>query len=333
MEHNFKSVEDLVASEQFQNHVLRPTEQSSTIWEKWLLENPKNEEDYFEAQKIVKSLFLQASEEEIEIEFALFKDKLSKLQAPKGTKEKTSIVRPIMSIAAVFAILTFGFLFWQSNAKKEISFSDTRTTFAETKVVDLPDGTKVTLNANSKLKVVEQWTLTKNREVWLEGEAYFDVAHTGVADDRKFVVHTEKGDVEVFGTSFNVAQRKGALEVTLVTGKVSLSIPDRGKIEMKPGEIVSLSAEGKFIHRTIEIEIYTAWKEDKMIFKEAPISSIIARLQNEFGVELKVNDKKLLNRKVSASLPQNDPLLLLEALSELYDLKIEETGEKSFTIE
>jgi len=69
-----------------------------------------------------------------------------------------------------------------------------------------------------------------------------------------------------------------------------------------------------------------------MKFKNASISSVIERLKNDFGWQIEVKNKELLKRKINASIPENDPKLLLEALSQIYDLKIEKMGERQYII-
>jgi ferric-dicitrate binding protein FerR (iron transport regulator) len=106
----------------------------------------------------------------------------------------------------------------------------------------------VLLNANSQLRTPARWPAGARREVWLEGEAFFQVTKKGAApgggtDGARFVVHTGQVDVAVLGTRFNVTNRRGQTTVTLNEGKVKLEEGDLdGAVIMEPGELVRLGA-------------------------------------------------------------------------------------------
>src|SRR5690606_18604809 len=105
-----------------------------------------------------------------------------------------------------------------------------RTDYGERKPYLLPDGSYVMLNGNSSLKFTD-WESDGIRQVWLDGEALFDVVH--MSDDRPFIVRTAGGvDVNVLGTRFNVKMRKGTAEVLLQKGRVALKFRDSNDEEM-----------------------------------------------------------------------------------------------------
>src|SRR6185437_3682694 len=112
----------------------------------------------------------------------------------------------VLAVAASLTAVAFG-IWWIGARTGHLQYSEIRTGYGEIKSVLLPDSSVVTLNANSKLRIPEQWTEASGRQVWLEGEAYFAVQKKA-ATAEKFVVHTTEVDVEVLGTKFNVNARR-----------------------------------------------------------------------------------------------------------------------------
>src|SRR5690606_15777064 len=99
------------------------------------------------------------------------------------------------------------------------------TGYGETRKINLPDGSLVVLNANSELKYESNWQQAPMREVWLQGEAFFEVVKT--TEEKQFIVHTGSLDVEVLGTQFNVHNRHQKVQVVLSSGKVKLQPLER----------------------------------------------------------------------------------------------------------
>jgi len=315
------NIESLCASEDFQNYCLNPTPQSTQYWNQWLVDN-KEHTPIFEASKnIILQLSLQVSEKEIEEELSALKLKLP-------TEKKAPInnsIRTFLKIAASFLLLLSIFGVWKINSTPIPSQSYT-TQYGQTQTIALPDGTNVVLNANSTLTYKEDWT--SQREVHLDGEAFFEVEHN---KDLPFIVHTEKGDVNVLGTVFNVMQRSKKFDVTLVQGKVQLVLENKRKVDMNPGEQVSV-LDNKVEKNTVDTEAITSWHIGKMIFKNATIKSIIERLEDDYGWNINVKDTNLLKRKVNASIQKNNPKLLLDALKEIYELDIKKISEGVYEI-
>lgn len=338
MNRNKITVESLVASDAFQKYCLAPEQSDIQYWENWLKSNHKEKEVFYQAKKLVNSLSLQLVDEEIQDEFQSLQSKLHQVTPhetliedrtnTRSTKVKSLQRRSfIFRMVGVFLMLVMAFAGWMM--WNPASLQMVTTDFGKTKTLQLQDGSEVMLNANSSIRFAENWDEKEIREVWLKGEAFFKVSHS---DQQKFIVYTEKGKVEVLGTEFNVMQREADLEVTLVTGKVQLELPNKTKINMQPNDQVRIT--NKTIDQTqIDIKTVIDWKDNKMIFKNASIQNIIHRIENNFGWQVELKNQKILKRKINASIPENNPKLLLEALSEIYDLKIQKIDEQHYVIE
>ncbi len=127
-----------------------------------------------------------------------------------------------MKVAAVVTLLLVAFVFYIGRQNQNHTY---HTTFGESRRVLLPDGSLVTLNANSSLRVADRWGRRTEREVWLNGEAFFSVRETKREGEAvKFVVHTHDLNVEVRGTEFNVNTRKQQTRVVAERGAWSICI-------------------------------------------------------------------------------------------------------------
>lgn len=192
--------------------------------------------------------------------------------------------------------------------------------------VILEDGSKVTLNANSLIRVQRDFTGDENREVWIEGEAFFEI--TRKSDLRKFIVHTENLDVEVLGTKFNINNRRGKTEVTLDEGKVKLVSKDQKVLIMKPGEQVSLSEnQGSFKKQVVTPEKAKAWRANKLVFDNTPLAEVSQIIQDYYGLEVILEDSVLASRHFTGTLPNDDLDVILMALSTAYNIEIEHDDE------
>ena len=150
-------------------------------------------------------------------------------------------------------------------------------------ITRLPDGSVVHLNAGSELKVPVHFG-TESREVWLRGEGFFQVVHR---ENLIFTVHTDKADISVLGTEFDVRAYTDEKEVmtTLVQGVVGVS--SGGTYDrLKPGEQARIAGKGDV--RVAEVDIYPfiAWKNGRMVFENERLEKIMAELQRWYDFEL-----------------------------------------------
>lgn len=168
--------------------------------------------------------------------------------------------------------------------------------------VTLEDGSLVHLNYNSRLIYPEKFG--DRRDVILEGEAYFMVAHD---KRRQFVVHTPQGDVTVYGTEFNVNTRNEneAVSVVLVKGSVSFTPTDGNEVLMSPGQELSF-ADDQLTLRLTDTAPYVAWNEGEFIFSDWTLGRILNVIARWYGLEVMFMDQELSNRKYSGSLSRYD---------------------------
>jgi ferric-dicitrate binding protein FerR (iron transport regulator) len=225
--------------------------------------------------------------------------------------------------ASVAAILCLSFYLYQNY----FLYDSYATSFGMTRNILLEDGSEITLNANSTLKVPKDLAANDLREVWLEGEAFFSIAKK--PDHVRFSVHTDNLNVEVLGTQFNVNSRRGNTEVVLSEGSVKLSSSSNiaSTFYMKPGDYVSLlESDTTFRRKVVRPEKYTAWQSNKLIFEDTPLFEVAEKLEDYYGVEIEIHGRDIAGRQLTGTLPNNDLGIVLKSLSASHNLTIDRDG-------
>lgn len=147
--------------------------------------------------------------------------------------------------------------------------------------VDLPDGSKITLNANTTITVKDN---AIERHVILDGEALFEVIHN---ENKPFVVETGGLRVVDVGTIFNIKSYEvdDFVETTLLEGVVDLFIDDTHKSTLKPGETAEFNKLNRYINvKPVEHHNIIAWKENRFIYKDESLDNIISDIVSWYGI-------------------------------------------------
>lgn len=172
----------------------------------------------------------------------------------------------------------------------EVVYAELKTPRGGQYQVTLSDGTKVWLNADSKLIYPSRFE-TDVREVQLDGEAYFEVANSTVGNRKqRFVVKTAHQEVEVLGTAFNVMAYAGDVEesTTLVEGSVLVKNTyhiDAGEVLLRPNEQAVLRQNGIVTSKINGVDVI-AWKNGKFVFNNTPLKTIMQQLSRWYDVEV-----------------------------------------------
>lgn len=328
----YNHLEDFLLDDTFVNWVQRPSEQSNMFWQQWILENPEKETMLDEAKIIVTQLKFKMIVPSLETRKKVW----TKIE--ENTTENLILpLNPIyvrkrrMAIAASLAgLIALGAGLWMWS-HRDITYE---TAYGETKTVELPDGSKVTLNTNSNIKIKHEWNSESPREVWLDGEAFFNVTHQD--NNQKFVVHTgDNVDVEVLGTEFDVLKRKNETEVFLKSGKVRLTAPQESgsqEVIMKPGELVVFKNKHLEVQKAAPKDTVKAieWTKNRLVFDNITVEEMIVRLREMYGLEVEVSEKELLNKRIWGTAPINNVDVLFLGLSKTFDWEINRQDKKVF---
>ena len=249
---------------------------------------------------------------------------------PKDVKPR--IIRLITWYARIAAILLIPLLVYTGIVMHQKNQVATTEGWAEMSAplgsrikFSLPDGSFGWLNSGSTIKYALNFN--QKREVQLSGQAFFDVIHQ---DDNKFVVKTKYLDIEVKGTAFNVAayDNEDQIDVTLERGSVLLkNAKFTAPIEMKPNELINYNLINQKITRTtVAAQNYSAWKEGKLVLRNASLAELAKQLSRWYNVEVRTNDLKDTSFRYRATFENEkleEVLRLLKITSPL-KVKIEE---------
>ncbi|RHR80405.1 FecR family protein [Odoribacter sp. AF15-53] len=161
--------------------------------------------------------------------------------------------------------------------------------------LSLSDGTKVWLNSMTKLRYPVTFR-GEQRNVYLAGEAYFDVAKDA---DHPFVVNVEGMEVKVYGTRFNVnTLEEGVVQTVLERGKVSVKALKTGEeVMLKPDDMAEFYKESGMVKvGKVDPFTYTAWKDGKFVFENATIETIMSRLGRWYDIKVFYGDEQVKNQ-------------------------------------
>jgi transmembrane sensor len=166
----------------------------------------------------------------------------------------------------------------------------------------LPDGSSVWLNADTKLRAPGAFD-GGPREVFLEGEAYFNVAHD---PRRPFIIHAGQVTTTVLGTAFNVRNYPGQLpEVAVVSGKVSVQTgqgAEHTEVILERGHRAIVTPLNILTDIFQDFERYETWKDGKLVFEDRPISEVLATISRYYGIDVRVKDPSLGTCRISTTL-------------------------------
>ncbi len=199
------------------------------------------------------------------------------------------------------------------------------------KEVTLPDGSLVTLNGNSSIRYLKNWSEDPIRTVQLEGEAYFKVRNFGDGTS-KFQVVTSDLTVEVLGTSFNVISWEEETGVFLEEGKINVKLDnsDDQEVRLEPGELLRYSAKEQKLEppRRVANELEVSWKQGMLEFVETPLEGILQRLASPNNLSYTISNETLAKREFTLRIPTEDMGTALDLLSRLTGTNIEQVDDQ-----
>ncbi len=327
------------------------SEEESLLVNQWLNKNEKNKKYFDEIAFVWKTsgIAQNIEQKDVEKDRKIFIQKIGALPDEKTMKSPEPVRRNLqlfrsstgakyyqwLRIAAIF-ILAFCLswtVFYFANRKPDtgsLAYNQIITTKGQKSQIILSDGTKVWLNSETTLKYSSAFN-EKKREVFLEGEAFFEVQKKG--NRIPFIVKTSEIDIKVLGTSFNVMAYpdEETIETTVVKGSVCIvrkdliSSPDQNII-LKPNQKVTLlKKESRVILSEIEtkkptlikstktirsispsekaqilvspevdIELHIAWKDDRLIFQSETFENICYKLERWYDVKIHVRNEDLM---------------------------------------
>ena len=231
-------------------------------------------------------------------------------EKPKVVKLKSRL--QWLKIAAAVAILVISVtIYWERKFMQSIfnpaQLTSMQTMGNEKKQVILPDGSKVWINSDSELRYPKTFD-GKTREVYLSGEAYFDIAHDR---DHPFIIHTGSIATTVLGTAFNIRANmiKKIVEVTVTRGKVSVANSEKVLAVLTPNQQLSFDInKDRGEQQQVNVQKVIAWQKSDLYFDDVNFEEAVVKLQNHFNVRINFANDQLKNCRFTGTNLNNEKL-------------------------
>ncbi len=241
------------------------------------------------------------------------------------TSKRIPFGKYLLRISAI-VVLAFGLAFFFNELIKQVPGSDKIDYYKFTsengsKELKLPDQSVITLNRGSQVIYNNNFGVT-NRDLILEGEAFFDVARN---ESLPFKVFAESSTIEVLGTSFNIKSSAEKVKVSVVSGKVAFyeTIAKQNRIELIKDEQSEYNyASHTFAKKELLERNAMAWKTGHIVFDGEPISEALTFLENYFDKKIVVEAEEILSQTLLEAEFKSD-----DSLSEILDYLVLSVGQ------
>lgn len=250
-------------------------------------------------------------------------------QAPMPSRR-----RALVALAAGLVLMATGGVVWRARADTGAAMEESRvysTVRGQRATLRLGDGTRVDLGFASTLRV--RPLDAGRREMWLEGEAVFEVVHDSL---RPFLVHAAGATTEDLGTRFSVRAYPGdaAVRVVVVEGEVALrpraaagAAGDRGVV-LGAGQLGTLDTAGRIaVQRGVDTSAYLSWLAGRVSFHDAPVAEIAAEIERRFDVSVQVPQADVAAMRLTVDMPARSLDEVLHAVTVTLGLRMRRAGD------
>lgn len=334
-------------------YITRQANQEETAMAKYLINSSKAHEAFYAAyyETWQKSLYYNIESIDANKAYSNF---LAAAAQEETKKPQPSVILRRLAIAAfVLLVCAFGIYFYDIRTNLNLSpqglaESEVNVPKGSTRKIVLPDGTKVSINAGSTLKFDKGFG-NSSRTVYLDGEAYFDIAD----HDVPFIVKTSHHVIKDIGTIFNVKAYADDLEFETaviegevsIEGRLSLNSDNKETVSVKRQQVLKLNYAPVIISgqskkdvtdlieakvqkvNSSQLEAYTGWTEDLLVFEGKTFHEITKIMERRYDVEIVMNDVKLKNYSYTGSFKNVDKVeKALKILQETTDINYEKNG-------
>lgn len=284
-------------------------------WRAASLENEKLLEQVYFTTQVASRLKVMRTVNPDEA-LSRFKSRIHKKEKRLALRQVLGVIQRAAAVLFIPVFLLSAYLFIQQG-QGNVRTLAVRTNPGVVSAFDLPDGSKVWLNANSELRYPSDFN-ADTRTVELTGQGYFEVTKNA---HKPFIVKADKDySVEVLGTSFNVSAYKdeSMIETTLVEGSVKLNVVSGGKRMtqmLKPNEKAEYQkGAGKIKVFGVNTEYDTAWKNGEIIFRNHPMDKVLKTRERHYHVVFEVKDNEILKSIITARFKDEQLPQVLEYL-------------------
>ncbi len=288
--------------------------------EQWRISNSDNQKEFEVWKKLWKAGTDSANQAVIDIDA-----EWQRLEKTIGlSKAKVISLTRILQLAAVLIVSFSSTWYLYNQSQTQILNTD----LAQVQTIDLPDGSKVTLNSESKIIYSKNFGV-ENRAITLRGEAYFEVAKNATMP---FIIDAQGASIKVVGTQFNINayKNKGLVKVTVIEGTVQLfetNQPTKNAV-LNAGETgVYLKQKNTIIKHSKANLNDVSWKTQKIEFINTPLIEVLEVLHNNYYIDFIVDDA-VKGCTITVSFDQKDLASILKVLKSTLNLNVSRQGKK-----
>ena len=216
------------------------------------------------------------------------------------------------------------------DVSEELVFNELYVPFGKKFELELSDGTQVTLNSGSSLKYPVRFLDNQVREVFLTGEAFFDVTKSKTDI---FKVHSNEIVTEVYGTQFNIMayENEDIQEVVLVEGSVGVSNTvdsSNQKLMLVPNQKAQLNRTTATISRKdVNVDSYIAWKYDVLNFQNLKFQDVLKKMERHYNIKILNEFHGIENDPYTGTFETETPSQILSYLSHIRPFQFKKEGE------
>lgn len=261
----------------FRGEVSEEEQRQVKLW----MEASKENEEHYRKERNLFDLMLLSVEQECEKEVRLF-------GIPFSRKLYFSTLKIASIVLVVLGVSAFLYFNVRHFRQDNLYAHSIEVPLGQRVKMVLPDSSVVWLNSDTKFSYRQSFV--DNREVLLDGEAYFEVIST--KEKSPFTVHTKQMDIQVLGTKFNVKaySNQSFCETSLMEGRVKAIYGDKS-ILLLPNQKITLVDGKSQINKITDFDTYR-WKEGLYCFKNEKLRDILKNLERYYGVYIQVDNSK-----------------------------------------
>lgn len=275
-----------------------------------------------------------ATNNELSAFATLFSNIWAKIE--KRQRRRKNNLRSLNNILKLAAAITVGFFigalvsFFGKTSPEPVYYVAHAPKGSVSEII-LPDGSAIFLNADSRVKYSINGE-NDIREVFLEGEAWFDVEKN---KDKPFLVHTPFYDVKVTGTQFNIKayETDNTLTTTLEKGQIILQSTANYKlaesIVINPGEQVTLDKDSRELTITdVNTKWVSSWKDNKLVFVNMYLKELVVLLERKYGVDIEIKNKEILDLHFDGTIKNESIIEFLNVVQKVLPIDYKIIGQK-----
>ncbi|MBS7566681.1 FecR domain-containing protein [Mucilaginibacter sp. Bleaf8] len=287
--------------------------------ETWLKADAENQRRLEQFKLIWQASKSSSLNQQMDAQASLQRFKQKALEPQQDTADVAHL-KPLytwLKIAATLLLLAGGsWWFWMQRPAAQIELATTRF---EVKADTLSDGSVVTLNQETTLRYPEQFKGKRREVVLSKGEAFFDVAHIA---NEPFIMHAGKIQVQVLGTSFNVKNNNGKIEIIVESGMVAVS---RGTqtVMLKPREKLSIeSSGGALVKSNTNNQLYKYYRTHEFVADDTPLWQLVNVLNEAYASHIVITNPKLNNMPLNTTFKNESLDDILDIISRTFEIKV-----------